>query len=152
MDSQRLASSAGGASLRSQFGRMNVMQRQFSRQFSRQHSHGMERQKSVMDQPDSGKSKRRRLTRQITIADDECHPPAALMAKISQVDTLIETETSETGSVSFWMIQINFEDPSTIPAMRPLALVKICFQFLNFTIQSLSNPVIFIAVLLSRSR
>ena len=90
--SGRLASSAGAASLRSQLGRYNM-----ERQFSRQQSRGIDRQKSVMEQQHQGQEKRknRRLTRQITIADDECHPPAALMGKISQVDTLIEEAEAE---------------------------------------------------------
>lgn len=42
---------------------------------------------------------RPKLGRQLTIADDECHPPAALLAKTKEVDTLIKAETAETGNV-----------------------------------------------------
>ena len=43
--------------------------------------------------------RKRQFTRQITIADDECHPPPALIAKMIEVDKLIHAETAETGKV-----------------------------------------------------
>ena len=43
--------------------------------------------------------RRRQFTRQITIADDECHPPPALITKMIEVDKLIHAETAETGKV-----------------------------------------------------
>ena len=43
--------------------------------------------------------KRKQFTRQITIADDECHPPLALVAKMIEVDKLIQAEQIETGQV-----------------------------------------------------
>ena len=47
----------------------------------------------------SKEGERPRLKRQITMADDECHPPNALEGKIKEVDKLIQAETSETGRV-----------------------------------------------------
>ena len=76
------------------------MNRQFSRQVSRQ----LSRTTSVMSDTSSHTEetpaqKKRRFTRQITIADDECHPPDALMAKVKEVDKLIKAEGTETGRV-----------------------------------------------------
>jgi hypothetical protein len=39
------------------------------------------------------------LKRQLTLADDECHPPPALLVKTKEADTLIQAETSEIGQV-----------------------------------------------------
>ena len=41
----------------------------------------------------------RRLTRQITIADDECQPPQALLGKVQETDKLIQMEHIEKGRV-----------------------------------------------------
>ncbi len=77
-----------------------AISRQFSRQISRQQSrpHSGLLQDGIDGPPPAG-SRRQRLTRQITIADDECHPPAALMGKVQETDRLIQTETAETGRV-----------------------------------------------------
>ncbi len=38
---------------------------------------------------------------QLSIADDACQPPAALQGKLKEVEKLIQTESSESGRVSF---------------------------------------------------
>ena len=43
---------------------------------------------------------KKNLPAQLSIADDECHPPAALLVKHKEADTLIKAETAETGRVS----------------------------------------------------
>ena len=39
--------------------------------------------------------------RQISMADDVCQPPIALMGKVKETDKLIQAETTETGQVRY---------------------------------------------------
>ena len=36
---------------------------------------------------------------QVSVADDSCHPPAALLGKVQETDKLIKAEATETGRV-----------------------------------------------------
>ena len=45
---------------------------------------------------------------QLSIADDACQPPAALQGKLKEVDKLIQTESSESGRVSWPCSSLNF--------------------------------------------
>ena len=55
------------------------------------------------------------LMHQLSIADDECHPPVALLVKTKESDTLIKAETTETGSVCGYLdLSIGYTTQSTL--------------------------------------